>query len=189
MTDQDNPGHFNKVSSMNTKPLSEQSQKRNLGKTHPKVIGRRWFHIAIIELEAKWMYRLQAIGALIGFLVVLLPTISSTWREIVVSFPPTRWIYDEFSLFGPFALTVLVIFIFATIALNSLYRHFPGGWDAKKEWGFPTARVIRDRALYPTRLLEEVVFWLATFIGLFGLFFWLYFPFGLIAFFIRKGSI
>jgi len=134
------------------------------------------------------MYRLQAIGAMIGFFVVLLPTLSSTWREIVVSFPPTRWIYDEFSLFGPFSLAVLLVFIIATIALNGLYRHFPGGWDAKKEWGFPTAKVIRDRALYPTRFLEEVVFWLAAFIGLFGLFLWLYLPFGLMAFFIRTGG-
>jgi len=165
--------------------LSDSRRSRDVASS---VLRRRKYHIAITEWEAKWMYRQQAIGALIGFFIVLLPTLSKAWREIVVSFPPTRWIYDEFSSFGPFSLTVLLVFVFATIGLNGLYRHFPGGWDAKKEWGFPTARVIRDRGLYPTRPLEEAVFGLAVFVGLFGLFFWLYFPFGLIAFFIRTGG-
>ncbi len=82
---------------------------------------------------------------------------------------------------------MLFVFVLATIGLNGLYRHFPEGWDARKERGFRTAKVIRDRGLYPTRPLEEAVFCLAAFIGLFGLFFWLYLPFGLIAFLIRAG--
>lgn len=172
---------------MSMNPPSDQFTSK-ISEESPRVIARRRYHVTIMELEAKWMYRLQAIGALIGMLVVFLPTVSRAWREIVVSFPPTRWVYDDFSSFGPFSSTILFVFILATATLSGLYRHFPGGWDARKEWGFPTARVIRDRALYPTRVLEEVVFWLAAFIGLFGLLFWLYFPFGLIAFLIRTGS-
>lgn len=153
------------------------------------VLRRRKYHIAITEWEARWLPWLQAAGALVGFVIVLLPAMSRGWRSVIQDISVANWFFEEFSRFGPFALATLVLLLSMTSALYSLHRHFPGDWDVRKEHGFPSATVMRDRTLYPQTLKEEVTFWLLALLGIFGFFIWLYIPFGLISFFIRIGEV
>ncbi len=153
----------------------------------PSVLRRRKFHIAINEWEAKTAPWLQTAGALIGFVFVLLPVMSKGWRAVIQDIGPTRWFFEEFSRLGPIAMAIFFMVMTNTVILNALARHFPGDWNAKKEWGFPTSKQILDRQLFPTTFREEIAFmsWVLSgfcvpFIYIMG--------FGVFSFFMRIGE-
>lgn len=153
----------------------------------PSVLRRRKFHIAITEWEAKASPWLQAAGALIGFVIVLLPGMSKSWRAVIQDIGPTKWFFEEFSRFGPTALTILLIMLTNTVILNALAHHFPGNWNAKKEWGFPTTKQILDRQLFPTTFRQEMAFMSWLFSGFYTPFIYIM-GFGLFTFFMRMGE-
>lgn len=167
----------------------QDSMPSTRGNVSDSVLRRRKYHIAIVEWEARWLPWLQAAGALVGFAIVLMPAMSKGWRSLIQDISVTNWIFEEFSRFGSFALALLAMLLSMTSALYSLHHYFPGDWDVWQEHGFPSAKVIRDRALYPKTLKEEFTFWTLILFGMFGSSIWLYLPFGLISFFIRIGEV
>lgn len=147
--------------------------------------SRRARQMAAARWLAKWSYRLQALFASIGFFVVLLPVLNKSWRGIIETYSPTAWIFHEFSALGGWALLLLGVLLGAHLILNFMAKDYPGGWNPTKEWGFPSPAQIVEKRLYPQNRREEFVFWVGIFIGTVGTTFWLYLPFGVLAYFIR----
>jgi len=138
---------------------------------------------------AKWSYRLQALFASIGFFLVLLPTLNNPWRVIIEAFSLTAWIFRAFSTLSGVALILLALLMVLFLILNFMVKDYPGGWNPTKEWGFPSPRQVVEKELYPRNRKEEFVFWIDIFFGVVATTVWLYLPFGVLAYFIRKGGL
>lgn len=148
-------------------------------------LQRRKYHITAAQWLAKWSYRLQIMFALIGFFVVLLPALNKSWRKIVEAFPPTEWIFHDFSTLSGWALLLFGGLMAGYLFLNFRVKDYPGGWNPTKEGRFPYPEETFEKELYPRNKKEEFVFWVNIFVGTVGTTFWLYLPFGVLAFFIR----
>lgn len=153
----------------------------------PSVLRRRRFHVAITEWEAKGLPWLQAAGALIGFVFVLLPAMSKSWRTVIQDIGPLNWIFDEFSRFGLLVMAVFILFAVTNAIASLMWKHVYPGWDARKEWSLPNAKQILDRALYPINRKQEVVFYAFLAQALVSPLL-IMILFGVLAFFIRLGG-
>ncbi|WP_459724375.1 hypothetical protein [Sideroxyarcus sp. TK5] len=149
---------------------------------------RRARQMAAAQWLAKWTYRLQALFASIGFFLVLLPVLNNQWREVIEAFALTAWIFRVFSTLTGGALILLGILMLLFLILNFMVKDYPGGWNPTKEWGFPSPKQVVERELYPRNRKEEFVFWIDIIFGIVGTTFWLYLPFGVLAYFIRIGA-
>lgn len=150
-----------------------------------QVLLRRPMHIASARWLAKWSYPLQFTFAVISFVVVLLPLLSTHWKEIIEEIPFLAWIFNDFSRFGPISLFLLFIIVMPFLILNCMVKHYPGDWDPTKQGGFPNPKQVVEMSLYPNTLKEEFVYWTSQFLGTVGTSLWMYLPFGVLAYCIR----
>ena len=152
------------------------------------ISSRRARQMAAARWLAKWSYRLQALFASIGFFLVLLPALNNPWREIIEAFSLTEWVFRAFSTLSGGAIIWLGILMLLHLILNFMVKDYPGGWNPTKEWGFPSPQQVVEKELYPRNRKEEFVFWIGIILGTVGTTFWLYLPFGVLAYFIRIGA-
>lgn len=156
--------------------------------TAEDVLGRRKYHVTAARWVARWSYPLMWLFAVIGLFFVLLPVLSNSWRETIELLPVTAWVFHEFSTFGPVTKIWFLSLAVSFSIVSFMAKHYPGGWDQTKEGGFPGPKDMFEKKLYPRTGTEEFVFWadfiLRTVLTV-GV---LYFPFGILAFFIRLGG-
>lgn len=152
------------------------------------VLRRREIHIASARWLAKWSLPMQIGFAAIGFFIVLLPTLSTSWREIIELVPLTAWIFHEFSTLGPASIYLLAVIMVPFFILNIMVKSYPGGWNPTQEWGFPSPKHVIEKNIYPRTSKEEFVYWVSHLLGIIGTAIWLYLPFGVLAFLIRNNS-
>lgn len=148
------------------------------------VLRRRKYHIAITKWEAKWLYWLQAAGALVGFVIVLLPAMSNRWLSTIEEYDFLRFIYEQFSSLGNLVSMILALFAATNAILSLMWKHSYPGWDARKEGGMPNAQQILERQLFPETRKQELVFFVSVVQGLLIPLI-VVMMFGVLAFFIR----
>jgi len=153
----------------------------------PEVLGRRRYHEAAAKWLAKWSYLLQTTFALIGFMVVLLPMFSKSWRAAIENTPVAERIFNDFSTLSGLAMVLFFILMVLWGILNWRVKDYPGGWHPTKQWGFPNPQQVVEMGLYPRLKREEFVFWIDIVFGTAGTMIWMIL-FGVFAFFIRIGG-
>ena len=92
--------------------------------------------VANIELP------LRVIGAVVGLVLVILPSASTTWRSVVVGIDLFRWIFEQFSRFGTGALLPLLMFLAFAQIISWCPDMFSTKWNRGREWAVPTARQV-----------------------------------------------
>lgn len=152
----------------------------------PEVLARRKHHEAAAKWLAKWSSPLQATFALIGFVVVLLPTFSKSWRGIIENTPIAARVFHDFSTLSGWAMVLFLFLIMLFFVLNWRVKDYPGGWHPTKQWGFPSPKQTVEMELYPRVLREEFIYWVGFALATCGTTIWMI-SFGVIAFFIRIG--
>lgn len=153
----------------------------------PEVLRRRGHHETAAKWLAKWSYPLQALFAVIGFVVVLLPMLSKKWHAIIESTPVASRIFHDFSTLSGWAMVLFIALMAMLIFLDLRVNDFPGGWHPTKQWGYPSPKQVVEMTLYPRNKREEFVFWVAIVFGTAGTTIWMIFS-GVLAFFIRIGG-
>jgi hypothetical protein len=153
------------------------------GPIDPAVQARRKYHEAAARWLAKWHATLQAINALIGFVVILLPMFSKPWRAVIESIPIVASVFHDFSTFSGSSLILLSILIVLLFVRSSQLKNIPG-------WEEPTLtyRNVVEMELYPRTKKQEFAYWTDIFSGFAGTTFWLFLPFGSFAYFMRIGG-
>lgn len=153
------------------------------GPSDPAVLARRPAQEAAARWMARWLTDLQAGFALVGFVVVLLPTLSKPWRAVIDTIPFVAGVFHDYSTFSGAALANLfgVILLFAVH--NLLARHIPGGATA-----ILTYRDVAEMELYPHSRKAELAYWAKLAHTLASTTMLLFLPFGVLAYFIRIGS-
>lgn len=157
------------------------------GSTDSAVLARRRFHKTAAMWLAKWSYPMQAVFALVGFVVVLLPMFSKNWRAVIESTPIVERVFHDFSSLSGCAMVLFFGLMAIFLVLNCLVNDYPGGWHPTKQWGFPSPKQVVEMELYPRLKREEVVFWIDIVFGIAGTAIWMIF-FGVFAFFINLGG-
>lgn len=153
------------------------------GSADPSVLARRRFHEAAAKWLARWSYPLQAAFAMIGFVVVLLPVISKSWRAAIESTPIVRSVFLDYSTFSGLAMANLYILMALFLVRNWQRKSLPWGVDAPL-----TYRDIVDMELFPRTRKEEFAYWTDMSLAFLGMTLWLFLPFGGLAYFINIGS-
>lgn len=158
-------------------------QRGEAGNADAAVLRRRAAHERVAQWMARWQFPLQALFAMLGLFVVLMPLLLAFWRDVVMAHALAAWVHTEFSRMGPWA-TAWLLFLVAgpLVALHFMAHHYPSSWDVRQQWGFPSPSQIVRRRLYPRTQREEGVFWLAMLMDLLGTTLWLYLPFGVLAY-------
>lgn len=149
----------------------------------PAVMARRTYHEAAAKWLAKWSYPLQAFFALIGFVVVLLPMFSKTWRTIIESTPVVKSVFHDYSTFSGLAMVNLYILMALFLVRSWQIKSLPGGAAIAL-----TYRNVVDMELFPRTRREEFAYWTDISFGFVGTTLWLFLPFGVIAYFINIGG-
>lgn len=151
-----------------------------------RVLARRPLHMRTARWLVRWQFPLQVAFAIAGLFLVLMPVLLDFWHEIIDEHAITAWVYEEFSRMGLVAVGWLVFLVCGPyLALHLMAQHYPGGWNVRQQWGFPSPTQIVERELYPRTLREECVFWVAMVMDVLGTSLWLYLPFGVLAFSLR----
>lgn len=153
------------------------------GSADPAVLARRGFHEAVAKWLARWSYPLQAVFALIGFVVVLLPTLSNNWRTVIENTPIAGRIFQDFSSLGGLAMLLFFFLLGLFLIWNGLQSRLPAGRNS-----FLTNRDIVEMELYPRNKKEEFIYWVDFVFAVTGTTLWLFLPFGVLAYFIRIGG-
>lgn len=153
----------------------------------PSVMSRRRYHEAAAKWLAKWSYPLQAFFATAGFVVVLLPMFSKSWRAVVESAPIAGGMFNDFSTLSGWAMLLFLSLMTMFLILNWKVNDYPGGWHPTKQRGFPNPRQVVEMELYPRTHREEFVFWIGIVFGAVGTTIWTIFC-GVFAFFINIGG-
>ncbi len=153
----------------------------------PEVLARRKYHEAAAKWLAKWSYPLQAVFAMIGFVVVLLPMFSKNWRAVIENTPVAERFFHDFSTLSGWAMVLFLFLMALFLILNWRVNDYPGGWHPTKQWGFPNPRQVLEMELYPRLKKEEFVYWVDVVFGAAGTTIWMIFS-GVFAFFIRIGG-
>lgn len=148
------------------------------------VVARRRLHVAVTRWEARWLPWLQAMGALVGLIVVLMPSISKGWLATIEQVSLFKFIYEQLSSLGVVVIAVLALYAVTNTICSLMWKHSYPGWDARKEWGLPNAKQILDRQLFPSTRSQEIVFFTYALQALLSPFL-VMILFGVIAFFIR----
>jgi len=148
------------------------------------VKARRIYHVTITQWEAKWLPWLQAAGALVGFVIVLLPAMSKGWLVAIEEIGFLRFIFEQFSSFGNLVIVILTLYAITNAIGSLMWKHSYPGWNARKEGGMPNAKQILERKLYPATRKQEFIFFVYVVQGLLIPFF-VAMLFGVLAFFIR----
>jgi len=156
------------------------------GPADQAVLARRKYHEAAAKWLAKSSYPLQAVFALTGFVIVLLPMFSKNWRAVIENTPIAERIFHDFSSLSGSAMVLFLFLMGLYVVQNWWVNDFPGGWHPTKQWGFPTPMQIVRMELYPRNKREEFVFWVEIIFGAVGTANWMIF-FGVFAFFISIG--
>ncbi|MBK8134216.1 MAG: hypothetical protein IPN63_06355 [Gammaproteobacteria bacterium] len=151
------------------------------GPADQSVLARRKYHEAAAIWLAKWLTPLQALFALLGFFVVLLPVLSKPWRSIVENLPIFAPVFHDYSTFSGVAMANL--YIGMLMAFTKLYwaKHSPSGDIVPYKDGIAPLPCPRTRK-------EEVSFWIETVALILVTSVWLFLPFGVLAYFINIGN-
>lgn len=169
--------------------LSKDRQKKVHGILEPigpydqEVLARRKHHEAAAQWLAKRSYLLQIAFAAIGFMVVLLPVLSKSWRAAIESAPIVRNVFHDYSTFSGLAMLNLYILIALFLIRSLQIKSLPGANAIAL-----TYRNVVDMELYPRTRREEFAYWTDILFGLVGPTLWLFLPFGVLAYFIRIGG-
>jgi hypothetical protein len=153
------------------------------GPADQAVLARRKYHEAAATWLARRSYILQAIFAAIGFVVVLLPIFSRSWRTVIESTPIARWVFHDYSTFSGLAMVNLYILMALFLIRSWQIKSLPGGAAFSL-----TYRNVVDMELYPRTKREELAYWTDISFGFVGTTLWLFLPFGALAYFINIGS-
>lgn len=153
------------------------------GSADPAVLARRRFHETAAKWLARWSYPLQAAFALIGCVVVLLPTLSKNWRSVIENTPVAARIFHDFSTLSGWAMVLFFVLMAMFLIWNGLRSRLPAGRNS-----FLTNRDIVEMELYPRNKKEEFIYWVDFGFAVTGTTLWLFLPFGVLAFFIRIGG-
>lgn len=153
------------------------------GPTDPAVLARRRFHEAAANWLARWSYPLQAVFALIGFVVVLLPMFSKSWRSVIEKTPVAGRIFQDFSTLSGSAMLLFFFLMGLFLIWNGLQSRLPAGRNT-----FLTYRDIVQMELYPRNKKEEFIYWIDFVLAVTGTTLWLFLPFSVLAYFIRIGG-
>lgn len=155
--------------------------KEPTGPADPAVFARRRFHEAAARWLAKWLVPLQIFFAFIGFFVVLLPVLSKPWRSIVESIPVLAEVFHAYSTFSGLALFHLFAGMLTALTKPYWDKHSPSG-------PIPSYRDYFAPIACPMTRREEVSFWIEIVASILVTTFWLFLPFGALAYFIRIGG-
>jgi hypothetical protein len=149
----------------------------------PTVQARRKHHEAAARWLAKWHATLQAISALVGFLVILLPMFSKPWRAVIESLPIVAKGFHDFSTFRGGSLVLLFILIVLFVVRNCQAKNILG-------WEDPTLsfRNIVEMELYPRTKKQEFAYWADICFESASATLWLFLPFGTLAYVMRFGG-
>ncbi|WP_200384610.1 hypothetical protein [Rhodocyclus tenuis] len=153
------------------------------GPEDPTVIARRKFHEAAAKWLARWSYPLQGLFASIGLVVVLLPTMSKSWRSVVEMMPIAGRIFQDFSSLSGSAMLLFYFLSGLFVIQTRVQSKNPAG-----QASFLTYRDVVEMELYPKNKGEELAYWVDFSLAVTGTTLWLYLPFGILAFAIRMGG-
>lgn len=149
------------------------------GPEDPGVLTRRKYH----EASAKWLARyyssLQAIFAIIGFVFILLPALSKSWRTTIENIPVVITIFHDYATLNGLAMANFYLLITLFLLRNWKSKHLPGG----EAIGLDYQNIVAME-LYPRTKHEESAYWIDLSFSLAASTFWLFMPFGLFAYFI-----
>lgn len=149
----------------------------------PAVFARRKAHEAAAQWLARWLTDLQIVFALIGLIVVLLPTLSKPWRAIIDGIPIVARVFHDYSTLSGWAMAHVFILVSLLLVRNALSKHMQGGYTVGL-----TFRDVMDMELYPRTRKEEFAYWTHVVFTAAAAPNLLLLPFGCFAFFIRIGS-
>lgn len=149
----------------------------------PAVFARRRSHVAAAKWLAKWSWRLQAMFALIGLIVVFLPTISKPWRAAIENTSIVTRIFHDYSTLSDLAMANFFILNALFLVRGALIKYMPGAGSSGL-----TYRDVMEMELYPRTIKEELAYWIDIAYGAAGTSLWLFLPFGVLAYFFRIGS-
>ena len=144
----------------------------------PSVIARRKIHETAAKWCDKWLAPLQALFAVTGFVVVLLPVLLEPWRSVIDDIPFIAQIFHDYSTFSGWALLNLFAGMLTALAKTYWGNYLPGASMLSYK------DVIRLSA-YPKTKKQEVAFWIDVVGTTFVTTAWLFLPFGVLAYFIR----
>lgn len=153
------------------------------GPADPDVLERRRHHEAAAKWLSRWSAVLQVVFALIGFVIVLLPTLSKNWHAVIEKTPVAAKVYQDFSSLSGSAMLLFYFLMGLFLVWNGLKNKFPAGRTS-----LLTYRDVVEMELYPRNRREEFIYWLDFVFVITGTTVWLYLPFGVLAFFIRIGG-
>lgn len=147
-----------------------------------KVLSRRRFHEKGAKWIAKWSGRISIFFVLVGFFVVLLPTLSKSVRNIIVEVPVVSTFFHDYSTLSGVALVSFFILAFFAVASGLISKSSLGGCLPLGV----TYKEVVVLELYPMTKKEELAFWINLIYSAFGstIFF---LPFSILAFFIGIG--
>lgn len=161
------------------------SYASDLFKIISNVSARKEFHISLAKIASKAYPYNTAIGLLISLFLVLLPSISPYWADLVSRNSITRFIFTELTMFGYFS-TIIMLLLLAFTVLSSLYGgKLSDSWNIEKELSLPTARKIYEKSIYPKTIAGEICFYSIIGISFLSFFVWIYLPFGWVALLIK----
>ena len=147
------------------------------------VLARRKYH----EAAARWLSRrssyLQTFFAAIGFVVVLLPMFSKTWRTVIESTPVVSAVFHAYITFSGLAIVHLYFLMALFLVRNWQIKSLPGGTAVPR-----TYSDVLDMELFPRTRREEFAYWTDILFGFGGATLWLFLPFSLFAFFMNLRS-
>ena len=155
----------------------------------PEVIARRGVHEAIAKWELKWLTKLHIISAFLAFLIVLLPAFSDFWLGLVSDLS-LLFIHNDFTSLGFMSRMYLIVAL-------PLYVYNMKKIDGKiySEYGYPfnlshvrTPENIVHAELYPRTKIEEKIFFIDCFMGIWIAAIMWFLIFGGIAFIFTLGS-
>jgi hypothetical protein len=145
------------------------------------VISRKDKHEKMAVWMAKWMPHLTAISIFTSIFFILLPAIIKKWALIVNESFILGYIFNSYSTFSGIAkvnICIIVLFIF--------FKNF-ANVKKIKQINIPYEDVVAMQ-LYPNTKKEEFFYYLNLFFEFIGVTVYLFFPFGVLAYFIRIGS-
>lgn len=149
----------------------------------PAVLARQRFHVVTAKWLSRWITSLQVIFALIGFVIVLLPTLSSNWRGVIEKTPIAARIFQDFSSLSGLAMWLFFFLMAMFLVGNGLKSELP-----THRGFFLSHRDIVEMELYPRNKREEFIYWFDFVFAVTGTALWLFLPFGVLAYFIKIGA-
>lgn len=150
-------------------------------KENQKVLGRRKYHEAAAVWCGRSLVPLQVFFALIGLFVILLPAIIKDYGAFVVEIPWLSRVFYDYSTFSGLALINLFLGMLTAITKPYWSKSRPSG-------NIPVFKGRPAPVACPVTYREEFSFWMEIFSLVLVATFWLYIPFGVIAYFLRMGG-